>query len=78
MASGAAAQQMGATNSTNRPVRLGAGPPITPAIRPRAPGCVETNEPKDFPALPHARRDLCIGPRLLLPQRLLVAAQRQD
>lgn len=44
LASGAAAQrrlqtaqQMGATNSTNRPARLGAGPPITPTIGPRAP-----------------------------------------
>ena len=35
--------------------------------------CVKTNEPKDFPALPKARRDLCIEPRLLLPQRLAPA-----
>ena len=46
LASGAAAQrrlqtaqQMGATNSTNRPARLGAGPPITPTIRSTVPVC---------------------------------------
>ena len=32
--------------------------------------CVKTNEPKDFPALPKALWDMCIEPRLLLPQRL--------
>lgn len=35
--------------------------------------CFKTNEPKDFPVLPKAQRDLCIELRLLLLQRLAPA-----